>query len=371
MLGDTNSLRAGMFLEELDAFSADCSARHADIFNAERPLSVVTAAHDGLSILTNLSADYDLRLRGAVVSVGNSSIEVRTDLLRVLRGPDASMAGAPLGKGDEEEAEELLGCCYTVMVARERDGFGKAAVHQLAGIDPHVLFETPEGEAKAAKRRQNARRSLVANALSHTPPQPSEVPLLHQLWREEKQREEGKSSDGGGGEEAAVVVRVPMSASEQRAVDLMQPSHRNMNGYMFGGYLMRRALEVAWLSAYRFGKVRPTFAGLDEVIFKKPIELGSMVELVGRAVFSAEDEDEVRVVVEAHKLTMEDGTREPTNLFHFVFHGRNLHDASDGGTTKASESVARHVVQPSTYEEGMLYLEGRRRWLAARQRGDA
>ena len=36
-------------------------------------------------------------------------------------------------------------------------------------------------------------------------------------------------------EEAAVdVVRVPMAASEQRAVDLMQPSHRNMNGFIFG-----------------------------------------------------------------------------------------------------------------------------------------
>ena len=29
MLGGDDSLRAGMFLEELDAFSADCSARHA------------------------------------------------------------------------------------------------------------------------------------------------------------------------------------------------------------------------------------------------------------------------------------------------------------------------------------------------------
>ena len=49
MLADGNSLRGGRFLEELDAFSADCACRHADVYNPARPLTVVTAAHDGLS----------------------------------------------------------------------------------------------------------------------------------------------------------------------------------------------------------------------------------------------------------------------------------------------------------------------------------
>lgn len=78
-MSDGESLRAGMFLEELDAFSADCSMRHADGFSPQRPLTVVTAAHDGLSIFAEghrspLSSRHDLRLRGAVVSVGNSSM---------------------------------------------------------------------------------------------------------------------------------------------------------------------------------------------------------------------------------------------------------------------------------------------------------
>ena len=81
-----------MFLEELDAFSADCSYRHAE--GETRPIVVVTAAHDGLSIFGQLSARHDLRLRGAVVSVGSSSMEVRTDFFQVLR-PD----GPPLVSG--------------------------------------------------------------------------------------------------------------------------------------------------------------------------------------------------------------------------------------------------------------------------------
>ena len=64
---------------------------------------MVTAAHDGLALEpgVSLSATSDLRLRGAVISVGRSSMEVQTDLLRVVR--EAGMA----------EREEFIGSCYT------------------------------------------------------------------------------------------------------------------------------------------------------------------------------------------------------------------------------------------------------------------
>jgi acyl-CoA hydrolase len=200
-MSDGESLRAGMFLEELDAFSADCSMRHADGYSPQRPLTVVTAAHDGLSIFAEghrspLSSRHDLRLRGCVVGVGTSSMEVQTDLLRVHSG------------GLEEE---YLGSCFTVMVARECEGFGKAAVHQLGGGDqrcdadaaprPHCHLFTPppshsppvsspllpsplaialtrsEADAAADARRAATRRALAANALALKPPSPSEVPL--------------------------------------------------------------------------------------------------------------------------------------------------------------------------------------------------
>ena len=32
--------------------------------------------------------------------------------------------------------------------------------------------------------------------------------------------------------------------------------------------------QVAWLSAYRFARQPPTFVGLDDVVFKKPVEVG-------------------------------------------------------------------------------------------------
>ena len=81
------------------------------------------------------------------------------------------------------------------------------------------------------------------------------MPLLHELWRSGAAAAEaaGVDADADADADAAgatgavaggAVRRVAMSRSEQRAVDVMQPAHRNMNGFMFGGYLMRRALEV-------------------------------------------------------------------------------------------------------------------------------
>ena len=79
------------------------------------------------------------------------------------------------------------------------------------------------------------------------------MPLLHELWRSGAAAAEAAGVDADADADAAgatgavaggAVRRVAMSRSEQRAVDVMQPAHRNMNGFMFGGYLMRRALEV-------------------------------------------------------------------------------------------------------------------------------
>ena len=89
-------------------------------------------------------------------------------------------------------------------------------------------------------------------------PPSSQVPLLHALWQQSHARGYGSSRAGAPitapyvpTTAPRVPARVPMGASEMRTLDIMQPANRNMNGYIFGGFLMRRALEVAWLSSGR------------------------------------------------------------------------------------------------------------------------
>ena len=82
---------------------------------------------------------------------------------------------------------------------------------------------------------------------------------------------------------------------------------------------------------------------------------GKLLEYVGRVAYVASD-GTLRVSVEAHHQSLRHGTRQPTCEFHFVF--------------RAPESGIPEQVQPDSYEEGLLWLEGRRRWLiTATERG--
>ena len=54
------------------------------------------------------------------------------------------------------------------------------------------------------------------------------------------------------------------------------------------------------------------------MVFKKPVEVGRLVEYIGRVVYAADD-GSLRVNVEAHKVSLRTGAREPTNQFHFIF----------------------------------------------------
>jgi acyl-coenzyme A thioesterase 9 len=47
-----------------------------------------------------------------------------------------------------------------------------------------------------------------------------------------------------------------------------QPQQRNMHGRIFGGFLMRRAFELAFATTYLFAGSRPSFVRVDEVTFK-------------------------------------------------------------------------------------------------------
>lgn len=52
---------------------------------------------------------------------------------------------------------------------------------------------------------------------------------------------------------------------------MCQPQQRNIHGRIFGGFLMRRALELAFATAYSFAGSAPCFQEVDHVDFLKPV----------------------------------------------------------------------------------------------------
>lgn len=52
---------------------------------------------------------------------------------------------------------------------------------------------------------------------------------------------------------------------------ICQPQQRNTHGRIFGGFLMRRAFELAFSTAYAFAGAAPHFLEVDHVDFFKPV----------------------------------------------------------------------------------------------------
>lgn len=52
---------------------------------------------------------------------------------------------------------------------------------------------------------------------------------------------------------------------------MCQPQQRNIHGRIFGGFLMRRAFELAFATAYAFAGSAPCFLEVDHVDFLRPV----------------------------------------------------------------------------------------------------
>lgn len=52
---------------------------------------------------------------------------------------------------------------------------------------------------------------------------------------------------------------------------ICQPQQRNIHGRIFGGFLMRRAFELGFATAYAFAGNAPCFVEVDHVDFLKPV----------------------------------------------------------------------------------------------------
>lgn len=56
-----------------------------------------------------------------------------------------------------------------------------------------------------------------------------------------------------------------------------QPQQRNLHGRIFGGFLMRRAFELAHATAYMLSACRPHVVMVDEIKFIRPVDIGDLV----------------------------------------------------------------------------------------------
>lgn len=144
---------------------------------------------------------------------------------------------------------------------------------------------------------------------------------------------------------------IKMSETKRQSVILMQPQEKNTAGKIFGGYLMRQAYELAWTTGYLFAQMRPFFLASDNVSFNKPVEIGSIAIFNAQVVYT-EDDKAFTVRVDTDVINPLDNTETRTNSFFYTF--------------TCPEKPIKTVV-PDTYNETMLWIEGRRKFIEGRE----
>jgi acyl-coenzyme A thioesterase 9 len=71
----------------------------------------------------------------------------------------------------------------------------------------------------------------------------------------------------------------------------------NVNGYIFGGYIMREAIELGYVCAFMHAKCKLNLMRVDSVTFYKPVIIGSVANFIAEVNYGYQELIDVSVEV--------------------------------------------------------------------------
>ncbi|CAD5230777.1 unnamed protein product [Bursaphelenchus okinawaensis] len=318
--GKNKLIRFGKILEDLDTFAVWLAYKHnqgPDVgmgIPNHPPFHAVTACVDKINLQEKrIRSDLDIIMTGMVTWVGRSSMEITMHLSQ---------------KYSEDDYRDVLTARF-VMVTLEPNG--RKAVPNVP-----LAIETEDDKRwfEKAEHARQVRMHREENSLLKNPPTEIERAMLHDLFLQSMDNKN-------------MTRRLPsnykwMNESKLENLVVCFPVKRNMYGKIFGGYLMRTAFETAFANAAIFSKCRPEVMAVDSIVFKKGVEIGSLLLLNSQVSYSTDSF--MQMAVNAQVVDVESGESETTNTFQFTF--------------RADKPVP--LVMPESYADGMTYLTGRR-----------
>lgn len=303
------NLRWGLLLEELDKLAEDVALDYVRRFREDA--AVVTAAIDDIMLRTPADIEEDLHLRARINYVGTSSMEVG---IRV-----------------DQEGEEgrSLASCYFTMVART--GRGRDA--ESLPVEP-LSYETD----LEMKRRDNAkqRRRAYRQRMEEMEEPPDREEYLH--LKEMHRAQEREDFDG-------LLASDLVRSNWER----MYPEQENVPEKIFGGYVIRRAFELAMMHAEEIAPDRPVFVRVNRINFLQPVRIGDKLDFTSRIVYSGNTSISMEIDIE--RISKNQVTRALSNTCEFTF--------VNVDRQMRPQPVPR--VYPTTYDEDQRYLKARRR----------
>ncbi|XP_060582768.1 acyl-coenzyme A thioesterase 9, mitochondrial-like isoform X1 [Ruditapes philippinarum] len=221
-----NGIRFGRILEDLDTFAE--------------------LSQDGIV------PDKDIKMSGKVTWAGKTSMEITMELEQEI----------------DNEWKRILDAKF-LMVARNPVTKSSAVINKLQPntTEEERLFKL--GEECKAKRMLESKKTLLKEA-----PDEEERLLIHNLFLE---------TMDPNAHTFKVRIKPENSAWMEETIlknlVICMPEQRNLYNKIFGGFLMRKAFELAFANASLFCKSRPHIEVVDDIAFKKSVEVGSFLFL--------------------------------------------------------------------------------------------
>ncbi|MBT1072411.1 hotdog domain-containing protein [Pelotalea chapellei] len=305
------NIRFGKLLETLDKVAENTALAYVHRFYPDA--RVVTAAIDNIVLRNPADTNHDLIFSAQINHVGTSSMEVG---IRV----------ECLGAGSSH-----LATCYFTMVARSTDS------HEAKSLKLPPLTYEQDVELKRynkAELRRQAYREGLAKA--------EEMPSLDEYLFLKKLHKEQESPDFTGLRAGELVLE-----STYRAY----PEQENVPKTVFGGYLIRKAYELAAIAAEMVAKDRAVPCQVNRINFNQPVLLGDLLKFTARVVFTGKTTITVQSDIERFGRNADDKALSNSCLFTF----RNVDH----------EMQAQPVpfIYPVTYAEDARFLNAYRQRL--------
>ena len=317
----TGNLRFGVLLEELDRLAARVSMDYVQFSHPAG--TVVTAAVDEIRVRGVADASRDLLCRARINRVGRSSMEVG---IRV---------------GPAEGKSPPYATCFFTMVGRSASGPDARSVE----VSPLQLADgLARRRAAEAQARQEDWRARQAAAKE--PPSQEEQDELAALHHAAPHLE--TAAPGVAGRRASELV---LETWERTF-----PEQENPYGVIFGGYIMRRAYELASIAAEQLAPHRPLVAAVNRVNFFLPVQIGDKLRLRSAVVYAEGPALCVQVGIERHSRDRTVRALSNSCLFTFV--------------NVDPQMTLRDVppVHPGSAEEDERWLDARRNLRALQAR---
>lgn len=321
-VGFLGTVRTGRLLEDMDMFAVWIIHQHMQIPNLDPdtplPYTFVTILVDKIDFTDLIPKhDADIRLSGHVSWVGKSSVEVVIWLEQKQHGCWRKLTRA-----------------LFLMAARNPTNTQAAPVNPLVPQSDEEKTIFAGGESRKHRRGQLQKQDLMKNL-----PNTYEQSLVHDMFK--------KTIDVSSklfNERILPPGCCWMEDADMSNIIFSHPEDRNAHNKVFGGFLMRHALEISWALAYNFSKHRPKLEHISDISFLQPVDVSSLINMTAHVIYT--EMHYMEIVVLAEVFDPVSGQRATTNSFFYTY----------------SSPEMLPQIMPRTYHEAMWYLNGRRKF---------